>query len=71
MIPRLQVDVRVPRACYEPLGVNYHAIQVMLRQAGVLSPKAEDVRWRADVETMGYIVSYSVAVPQRAPESTP
>jgi hypothetical protein len=59
MIARLAVEVRVPRACYDALG-DYHAIQTMLREAGVFSAQAEEVRWRADVETAGYIVSYTV-----------
>jgi hypothetical protein len=65
MIPRLQVDVSVPRACYDALG-DSHAIQAFLREVGVLSPQAQEIRWRQDVERLGYIVSYSVPVTRSA-----
>jgi hypothetical protein len=62
MTPRLQVEVSVPRACYYQLH-DYHAIVALLRELGVLSPQAQDVRWRLDVVNAGYVVSYSVPVP--------
>jgi hypothetical protein len=62
MIPRLQVEVSVPRACYEALG-DYHAIQAFLRDVGVLSPQAQEIRWRMDVVNAGYVITYSVPVP--------
>jgi hypothetical protein len=61
MIPRLQVEVSVPRAVYDALG-DYHAIRRLLLRVGVLSPQAEDIRWRLDVVNAGYIITYSVAV---------
>jgi hypothetical protein len=61
MIPRLQVEVSVPRACYETLG-DYHAVTRFLRAAGVFPHEAQEVRWRQDVERGGYLVSYSIPV---------
>ena len=69
MIPRLQVEVSVPRSCYDTLG-DYHAIQAFLQRVGVLSPQAQEIRWRPDVERGGYLVSYSVPV-VRAAQETP
>lgn len=65
MIARLQVEVSVPRACYDAYG-NYHAITAFLRAQGVLSPQAQEVRWRLDTVNAGYVVSYSVPVPLTA-----
>lgn len=66
MIPRFQVEVRIPHTCPDTLG-NYRAIEAFLREAGILAPQAHELRWRLDVERPGYILSYSVSVPQSSP----
>jgi hypothetical protein len=61
MIPRLHVDIRVPRPCVEAFGVGL-PLPTALRAFGLLPHEAQDVRCRADWEGGGVLVSYSVAL---------
>jgi hypothetical protein len=63
MIPRLQVEISVPRAVYDVLH-TYHAVTAFLCSAGVFPHEAQEVRWRQDVDRGGYLVSYAIPVTQ-------
>jgi hypothetical protein len=72
MIPRLQVEVSVPRACYEALH-DYHTVTRLLRELGVFPVQAQEVRWKMDpLNPGGYVVTYSVPVvfPQEVTRAT-
>jgi hypothetical protein len=67
MIPRVQVEVRVPRAVYDALQ-DAQGMQAFLREVGVLSPQAQEIRWRMDVvTTSGYVLTYSVPLTRSTP----
>lgn len=70
MIPRLLVEVAVPKACVEALGIT-EELRAFLRKTGVLAGQAEEVCWRLDTVNMGGdIMTYSVPV-RRFAEETP
>lgn len=62
MIPRLQVEVSIPRACYDACH-DYHGVTRLLRAMGVFPVQAQEMRWKMDpLNPGGYVVTYSVPV---------
>jgi hypothetical protein len=56
----IQAELLVPLPI--PYGVSHTAVEMHLRQAGLLPWTTMVTRWRMDAERIGYVVSYEVVV---------
>jgi hypothetical protein len=57
----LRIEVSLPRAVYD-LWAGQAGAETALRTYGLLPPTAQDIRWRIDAVSSGYIVAYTVPV---------
>jgi hypothetical protein len=57
----LRIEVSLPRAVYDR-WTGQAGAETVLRTYGLLPPTAQDIRWRIDAVSSGYIVAYTVPV---------